>query len=138
MSSGLVAGSRGRSLMRTTFTNPMLGDGAAGELAHSTRHHKDHALAYVLHAVRNALDVVRGPEQVRGLVDGPWVREHDRQKLTVDLLVERVDVVVLRCDGLRSSGIPFHERIQCPSEHADGLVRHAWNIDERLDVRLLT
>src|SRR5438477_6363980 len=109
MNSGLAAGSRGRSLMRTTFTNPMLDHGAAGELAHSTRHHKDHALADVLHAVRNALDIVRGPEQVRGLVDGPWVREHDRQKLAVDLLVERVDVVVLSGDRLRRRGIPFHE-----------------------------
>ena len=117
MNSGLLTGSFGRSLVLTTFTgnstNSLLSRReTARQLVHAAGHDEHDPLADILHPVRHALEVVRGPQQVRGLVDGARIGQHDRQQLAVDLLVQRIDLVVLGGDGLGGHHVALDERIE--------------------------
>ena len=61
--------------------------------------HEDDPLADVGHAVADPLQIVGGPEEMRGPVDRARVGQHVGQQLAVDLVVEMVDLVVAGEEG---------------------------------------
>ena len=71
------------------------------DLDHLAGDQVEHALADVGHAVGDALQVVRRPQQVRGPVDRAGVGHHEGQQFAVDLVVQFVHLVVAQSRSLR-------------------------------------
>src|SRR2546430_15226044 len=90
--------------------------GHAAEFHDLAGHLVDRALADVLDAVTHPLEVVRCPQKPRRAVDGARVSEHVGQQVAVDLVVQQVDLVVLRRDGPREKLVLRDERIETRAE----------------------
>ena len=58
------------------------------------------------------------------------------KQLPEDLLLEGVDLVVLRAHPARELGVPRHEGVQALLHHALGALRHPREVDERLELGL--
>src|SRR5256714_9790500 len=103
------------------------------ELDDLAGHLVDRALADVLDAVTHPLEVVRCPQKPRRAVDGARVSQHVGQQLAVDLVVQQVDLVVLRRDGPREELVLRDERIETRAEALTHERGHPRDVDEWLE-----
>src|SRR2546430_16149932 len=109
--------------------------GHAAEFHDLAGHLVDRALADVLDAVAHPLEVVRRPQQPGRAVDGVRVVEHVGEELAIDLVVEPVDLVVLRRDRPCQELVLRDERVEARSKTLTDERRHARDVDERLEER---
>ena len=78
-----------------------------------------------------------GPDKVSRPLNRAGVIDHEGQQLAVDLFVEGVNFIVLVADGARACWIAVLERLEAPHQHFGGNLRHSWDVDVRLERRLI-
>ena len=72
------------------------------------------------------------PEQPGCPVDRPGVVEHVGQQLAIDLVVERVHLVVVVFDLQCRRFVPRNESVESAMQHAGRDLAHARDVDQRL------
>ena len=77
--------------------------------------------------------------RIRRMARGMVLRvlHHEGQQLAEDLLVERVDLVVLAAHPPGQLGVAGHEGVEALLHHPLGLLGHARQVDVGLELRLL-
>ena len=65
-------------------------------------------------AVGDSLQVVGYPQKIGCTLDSLRVADHEHDELVVDLLVQRVDVVVSFANGRGHHNVPVYEGLKAP------------------------
>ncbi|MBI3636533.1 MAG: hypothetical protein HY216_10055 [Candidatus Rokubacteria bacterium] len=68
----------------------------------------------------------------KAATDRARIAQHEREQLAIDLLVERVDLVVAPRDRLGRGSVPRDERVERAAEHLAAERGHPRDVDERL------
>ena len=75
---------------------------------------------------------MRDPDEPGGALDVARVLVHKRQQLAEDLIVELVDFVICVPNDSRQVVVALIQGGQAVAQHADSDVRHARDVDQRL------
>lgn len=86
--------------------------------------------------IANALEVPRNQDEIDRRLDGVRVAEDIGQQLSEDLILERIELVVLDEDSAGTGDVAGDERVERLAEHTLRQIAHSRQIDQRLDGRV--
>src|SRR5829696_9405706 len=78
------------------------------------------------------------PQELRGLIDGRRISEHEGQQLAVNLIIEAVDRVITVDDSASRGLVILDIGGDGIVQHGASELAHAWNIDEWLEGSLVS
>ncbi len=107
-------------------------------LFHLASDNKDYPLTYVSDSISSTFQVVSCPHETGCTGNRLGVLCHKGQQFPEHLVVQVVHQVILCSDFLCGFGIPIYESVQAATKHIYRLLRHARNINQRLEQRLVT
>ena len=97
---------------------------------------EDDVLGDIGGVVADALEVAGDQNQVDGGLDRPRIAQHVGQQLAKNLILQRVEPVVLPQHRLRQTDVARDEGVERLAQHLERQLTHPRQIDQRLDRRM--